>query len=198
MGCDQIPMRLSEISVDHKTSNPRFSIHVNQTDSNEKHESRDFGINNRDIYIPPDANEEIILEPLEQNPYDVSYTCLLLPRLGSHLLLDDIAIHLQMWMKQICVSFGWRLEFLSVKPDYLHWTIRVPPATSTAFFMHVVREQTSLHVLTDFPRLKRENHSGDFWAPGYLIIWGSQPHPIEIIQRFIRQTRQQQGIQMDE
>jgi len=64
--------------------------------------------------------------------------------------------------------------------------------------MHVVREQTSLHVLTDFPRLKRENHSGDFWAPGYLIIWGSQPHPIEIIQRFIRQTRQQQGIQMDE
>jgi len=120
MGCDQIPMRLSEISVDHKTSNPRFSIHVNQTDSNEKHESRDFGINNRDIYIPPDANEEIILEPLEQNPYDVSYTCLLLPRLGSHLLLDDIAIHLQMWMKQICVSFGWRLEFLSVKPDYLH------------------------------------------------------------------------------
>ena len=138
-------------------------------------------------------NENFIFESVEQNPYEMSYTCLLLSRFDSNSLIADAAVCLQACLKEICTSFGWNLEFLTIEPTYLHWTVRVPPATSTAQIMKVVREQTSIKLLTDFPHLKRENQSDDFWAPGYLIFWGSQPHPIEIIQRFIRQTRQQQG-----
>jgi len=143
-------------------------------------------------------DEEIILESLEQNPYEVSYTCLLLPKIGSHYLMGDIADRLHAMLKQICISFGWHLEFLSVKPDYLHWAMRVPPSTSTTYVIHVVREQTSMQIFAEFPRIKRENQSDDFWAPGYLIFWGAQPHPVEVIQRYIRQTRRQQGILLDE
>ena len=139
-------------------------------------------------------NEKIILEPVEQNPYEMSYTCLLLSRFDSYSLTGEVAIDLQTCLQQICTSFGWNLEILNIEPTYLHWTIRVPPATSTSQIMKVVREQTSIKILGDFPGLKHENQSDDFWAPGYLIFWGSQPHPIEIIQRFIRQTRQQQGL----
>jgi len=148
---------------------------------------------------PPDAqddartDEKIIFESVEQNPYEMSYTCLLLSRLDSNSLIAEVAVGLQACLKEICTSFGWNLEFLSIEPTYLHWTVRVPPATSTAQIMKVVREQTSTKLFTDFPQLKGENQSDDFWATGYLIFWGSQPHPIEIIQRFIRQTRQQQG-----
>ena len=148
---------------------------------------------------PPDAqdnsrtDEKIIFESVEQNPYEMSYTCLLLSRFDSNSLIADVAVCLQACLKEICTSFGWNLEFLSIDPTYLHWTVRVPPATSTAQIMKVVREQSSTKLFTDFPHLKRENQSDDFWATGYLIFWGSQPHPIEIIQRFIRQTRQQQG-----
>ena len=143
-------------------------------------------------------DEEIVLEPLEQSPYEVSYTCLLLPRLGSHYLMGDIADQLHNILKRICISFGWHLEFFSVKPDYLQWAMRVPPSTSTTYVMHVVRKQTSTQIFSEFPRLKRENQSDDFWAPGYLIFWGAQPHPVDVIQRYIRQTRRQQGILMDE
>jgi len=151
-----------------------------------------------DCSVEMDDDDEIVLEPVEQNPYEVSYTCLLLPKLGSHYLLGDIADQLQTILKQICISFGWHLEFFSVKPDYLQWAMRVPPSTSTTYVMHVVRKQTSIQIFAEFPHFKRENQSDDFWAPGYLIFWGAQPHPIEVIQRYIRQTRRQQGILMDE
>ena len=144
------------------------------------------------------GNEEIVIEPLEKNPYEVSYTCLLLPKLVSHYLLGDVAERLQVILRQISSSFGWHLEFLSIKPDYLQWAIRVPPSTSTTNVIHVVRNQTSVQLFADFPRFKNENQSDDFWAPGYLIFLGSQPHPVEIIQRYIHQSRKQQGIRADE
>jgi REP element-mobilizing transposase RayT len=192
------PYVASEISVDHKSSNSQAIVQTNQANSNQELELQGIGSDSREPHEPSSGNEEIILESMEKNPYDVSYTCLLLPKIDSHFLLDDVASQLHVWMKQICSSYGWRLEFLSITPDYLHWTIRVPPATSTSYFIRIIREQTSMHVFTDFPRIKSENDSDDFWAPGYLIIWGSQPHPIEIIKRFIRQTRLQQGIRLDE
>jgi len=144
-----------------------------------------------------DRTGQVILEAVNQNPYDLSYTCLLIPRFDAHYLMGDIADNLQIWMKQICISFGWHLEYISIKPDYLQWVLRVPPATSTAYFMRVVRQQTSLFIFEEFPRYKRENLSKDFWAPGYLIYFGSQPHPVGSIERYIRQTRQHQGILPD-
>jgi REP element-mobilizing transposase RayT len=157
----------------------------------------DSGVNQ----TPPDTGgtgEQVILEQVEEHPYDLSYTCLLLPRFESHYLIGDLVASLQTRLQQICISFGWRLELLSIQPDHMQWTMRVPPTASTAYFMQVIREQTSRHIFADFPRFKRENASDDFWAPGYLIVWGAQPHPAEIIQRYARQTRQQQGLRPNE
>lgn len=170
-----------------------------QTGQAKSKEILDLDSVDHDGQIPVEnENEEIFLEPVGENIYEVSYTCLLLPRLDSHYLLGDVAERLQSILRQISSSFGWRLEFLSIKPEYVQWAIRVPPSTSTTYVMHVVREQTSRQFFSDFPRFKRENQSEDFWAPGYLIFWGSQPHPVEIIQRYIHQTRKQQGIHMNE
>lgn len=187
-----------ETIVDHKISSTQRLIKMNQSKAIEDSNLEDVSVDESGNSDSPSGNEEIVLEPLKQNPYEISYTCLLLPRLDSHYLLGEVADHLQAVIKQISTSYGWHLEFLSVKPEYLHWAIRVPPSTSTTHVINVVRKQTSQQLFLDFPRFKRENQSDDFWAPGYLIFWGSQPHPIEIVQRYILQTRKQQGISMDE
>jgi hypothetical protein len=70
----------------------------------------------------------------------------------------------------------------------------VPPATSPAYLMRIIRQRISVKIFDDFPRIKRENPSGDFWAPGYLIMGGSHPAPVEVVKEFITQTRQRQGI----
>jgi REP element-mobilizing transposase RayT len=145
--------------------------------------------------VPKSTDEvRVVLEPVESHPYDLSYTSLLIPRFPAHLLMGDLADCLHGWMKQICISFGWRLEFISIRPEYLQWALRVPPVTPPAYFMRIFRQQTSLQIMSEFPRIKRQNLSDDFWAPGYLVIFGARPQPPELIQEFIRLTRQQQGI----
>jgi hypothetical protein len=135
--------------------------------SNSSFDSNGDVTSSQDHHLLPEENEDIILEAIDQNPYDLTYTCLLLPRINSHQLVGDIAVCIQDVTEQLSVSFGWGLDFLQIDPG------------------------------TDFPQLK-EKQEVDFWAPGYLVFLGAQHHPIEIINRYIRQTREQQGVWVDE
>jgi REP element-mobilizing transposase RayT len=57
-----------------------------------------------------------------------------------------------------------------------------------------MRQQTSQRIFMEQPRLKKENPSGDFWAPGYLLMSGTQPHPAQLVRDYIRQARERQGV----
>ncbi len=124
----------------------------------------------------------------------LNYACLLVPRFTAHYMTGDLADRMSEWMPNICIAFGWRLEFLAVRPDYLQWVVNVTPNTSPGYLMRIMRQQTSEKIFREFPRLKRDNPSGDFWAPGYLIMGGIQPHPPQLVKDYIKQTRQRQGI----
>lgn len=139
------------------------------------------------------AAKKLVVEPTTSGLYHLTYACLLVPRFSSHYLTGDLSESLSGWLPNICIAFGWRLEFLAVRPEYLQWVVNVQPNTSPGHLMRIMRQQTSEKIFTDFPRLKKENPSGDFWAPGYLIMGGTQPHPQQLIRDYIRQTRQRQG-----
>ena len=133
------------------------------------------------------------LQPASPGMYDLTYACLLIPRFGSHHLTGDLAVRISEWIPNICIAYGWRLEYISVRPDYLQWVVNVPPSSSPGHLMRVMRKQTSEKIFEDFLRLKKENPSGDFWAPGYLIMGGSQPHPSKLVKDYIQSTRERQG-----
>ena len=135
----------------------------------------------------------VMLEPISPGLYNLTYACLLVPRFSSHYLTGDMSDRLSEWLPQICIAFGWRLEYLAVRPEYVQWVVNVPPATSPGYLMRIMRQQTSEKVFIEFPRMKKENPSGDFWAPGYLIMGGTQPHPPKLVKDYIKQTRTRQG-----
>lgn len=135
----------------------------------------------------------VMLEPISPGLYNLTYACLLVPRFSNHYLTGDMADRISEWLPQICIAFGWRLEYLAVRPEYVQWVLNVPPATSPGYLMRIVRQQTSEKIFNEFPKLKRENPSGDFWAPGYLIMGGTQPHPPQLVKDYIKQTRTRQG-----
>ena len=135
----------------------------------------------------------VMLEPISPGLYNLTYACLLVPRFSSHYLTGDMSDRLSEWLPQICIAFGWRLEYLAVRPEYVQWVVNVPPATSPGYLMRIMRQQTSEKIFTEFPRMKKENPSGDFWAPGYLIMGGTQPHPPQLVKDYIKQTRTRQG-----
>ena len=140
-----------------------------------------------------EAVRKLVVEPTTAGLYHLTYACLLVPRFSAHYLTGDLADQLGEWLPNICIAFGWRLEFLSVRPEYLQWVVNVQPNTSPGYLMRIMRQQTSEKIFSDFTRMKRENPSGDFWAPGYLIMGGTQPHPQQLVRDYIRQTRQRQG-----
>jgi len=142
---------------------------------------------------PNEPARRIVLEPVSPSVYNLDYACLLVPRLIHHHLVGDLSVSLSEWVQGICYAFGWRLEYLAVRPEHLLWIVNVAPATSPGYLMRILRQHTSEQIFTDFPRFKKENPSGDFWAPGYLIMGGSQPPPAQLIKHFIAQTRQRQG-----
>jgi REP element-mobilizing transposase RayT len=136
----------------------------------------------------------VILDPASPGLYHLNYACLLVPRFSSHYLTGDVATQLSEWLPNICIAFGWRLEFMAVRPEYMQWVVSVPPNTSPGYLMRIMRQQTSEKIFAEFPRVKKENPSGDFWAPGYLIMGGTQPHPQQLVKDYIKQTRQRQGV----
>jgi putative transposase len=134
------------------------------------------------------------LRPVTPAVHSLYYVCLMVPRLPQHLLVGALSRQLNGAFNQLCLAYGWRLEYIAVRPDYLLWIVNLSPLTSPNYLMRILRQKTSDRIFESFPDLMKDNPSGDFWAPGYLIMSGSQPPSIQIIRDFIHKTRDHQGI----
>jgi REP element-mobilizing transposase RayT/CheY-like chemotaxis protein len=134
------------------------------------------------------------LEPASPAVCNLSYACLMVPRMPQHLIDGDLAARLSDWTRQLCLAYGWRLDQLVVNRDCVAWVMNVQPTASPSTMMRLFRQQTSARIFADFPILGRENPSGDFWAPGYLIMSSGQLPPESLVRDFIKQTRRRQGV----
>ncbi len=143
---------------------------------------------------PPEVERKVVLEPLStRGLYDLSYACLLIPRFGRHMLRGDVVPFLRELMYQICVSFGWRLDYVMIRPEFMQYVISAPASTPPVRSVRVIREMTSKRIFSDYPHYGDENVGTDFWAAPYLVVFGTTPHSPETIIDFIRVTRQGQG-----
>jgi REP element-mobilizing transposase RayT len=132
-------------------------------------------------------------EPVAPTFSNLAYTCVLVPRLPVHRLVEPFAGRMTEWLPQLCLAYGWRMAGMLVQPEYVQWTVQAAPAISPGNVVRLIRQQTSRRIFLQFPQLEVDNPSGDFWAPGYLIISGFQPPSAHLVYDFIRQTRQRQG-----
>lgn len=162
------------------------------------------------IWVPavaPDVKRDVAPEPPVEKTVDVppvaavpqfssqlSFACVLVPRFSDHYLAGDIVDCLREWIKQACISYGWRLESIAIRPGYMQWVMQVPLNANPAQFMRLIRRHTSEKIFEDFPRFKNKNISGEFWAPGNFVAPGNQLQTAEQVNEFIVQTRRQQGI----
>lgn len=143
---------------------------------------------------PMDGAHRILLEPPFATQVNLTYTCVLIPRFEHHHLVGNAASRLNEWIPQLCVAYGWRLEYISVRPDYFQWIVRVPLNTAAGSVINAIRKHTSERFFNEFPRFKADNPSGEFWAHGFIVQGGSQPTPQKVIKEFIQTTRMRQGL----
>ncbi len=137
--------------------------------------------------------EPIALEPASPALHRITYACVLIPRMPQHYLTGDLSARLSALMNQVCLAFSWRLENMTIRPEYMQWIVSVTPEESPSRMIAKIRMLTSQSIFEESARFARENPSGDFWAAGYLLISRSQPLGVSDIQEFIRRTRTWQG-----
>jgi REP element-mobilizing transposase RayT len=125
---------------------------------------------------------------------NITYSCLLIPRMPTHLLTSNLASYLFKWMGQLCLAYGWRLEHLSIHSNHIQMIAGAPLTISPAFLVRTLRQKTSQYIFTQFPLLANENPSGDFWAPGFFISGGKQTIQPHLIDRYISEIREHQGV----
>jgi REP element-mobilizing transposase RayT/DNA-binding response OmpR family regulator len=143
---------------------------------------------------PDDAPGLIAMAAATSTWHHLSYALVLLPRLPQQFITGDLSDQMADTLQRLSLSFGWRLEHLAVRPEYLLLVVALPPEISPEAMVTDLKKHTSLWIFDDFPRLGRENPSGDFWAPGYLLITATQPPDHQVVRTFIEQTRRVQGI----
>lgn len=123
----------------------------------------------------------------------LSYAYVLAPRLPEHRLEGDLADRLAAWLPQLCVAFAWRLEHLSIQPGFVQWMVSLPAETAPEHVVHTLETHLSERVFEEFTRLRRDNPSGQFFAPGFLVMNGGLPSDAQVAD-FIKHTRNRQGI----
>jgi len=134
------------------------------------------------------------VEPVSAAFSQLSYTCVLIPRLPQHTLTGQLGEQLSQWVQQLCLAFGWRLEGIAIRPQYLQCTVQVSPSIAPAHLVRVLRHRLSELIFQQFPMFGRQNPSGDFWATGYLIVGGPQPPSPRLLRDYIAETRRRQGV----
>lgn len=123
----------------------------------------------------------------------LSYAYVLAPRLPEHRLEGDLAEKLAAWLPQLCVAFAWRLEHLSIQSGFVQWMVSLPAETAPESVVHTLEAHLSERIFDEFSRLKRDNPSGEFFAPGFLVMNGGLPTDAQVAD-FIAHTRSRQGI----
>lgn len=101
-------------------------------------------------------------------------TFYLVPRLPHHYILGDLPHNLRNWVPQICKDLRWRLDSLSIRPDYLRWTLHHFPEYAIPGMLKIMRAETSELIFNQFPDLNKDNDSGDYWSVSHLIDKGNQ------------------------
>lgn len=160
--------------------------------------SRVYPIQSKDIYSDG-SGIDAVRDNMSVSPsmYSLYYNCVLIPRIPGHRLSGELAEKVTIFVKHIFLAFGWRLESLDIDPDYIQWIANTPPSVAPGYMLHVMREHLSRFIFAEFPRLARENPSGDFWAPGFLLVSGLKTLPAQFIDDYIGRTRQNQNFQQE-
>lgn len=117
-------------------------------------------------------------------------TFYLVPRQDRHYLLGELAHRLRDWFPTLCETYGWQLDLLSVRPDYIKWRLHDFPDALIHEMLEVVRKRTSERIFRIFPNLREGNPTSDFWSPGYLVDRENQDFSTQVLIAHMAPKRQ--------
>ncbi len=114
------------------------------------------------------------------------------PKYRKAILTGDVASRVSVLLAHICEQREWPVLALEIQPDHIHLFLSLPPATSIASAIKILKGTTARKLFQEFPKLKQELSGGHLWSPSYYVGTAGQ-RSAEVIERYIARTEHIRG-----
>ena len=124
--------------------------------------------------------------------YKIAYHVVWCPKYRKSILIGPIADETKRLIEGICLQRNWSVLALEVQPDHIHLFISIPPATSVADAIKILKGSTARKLFVKFPELKKQLCGGHLWSPSYYVGTAGNVSS-ETIQKYIERTEHIKG-----
>ena len=124
--------------------------------------------------------------------YKIAYHVVWCPKYRKSILIGPIADETKRLIEGICLQRNWSVLALEVQPDHIHLFISIPPATSVADAIKILKGSTARKLFVKFPELKKQLCGGHLWSPSYYVGTTGNVSS-ETIQKYIERTEHIKG-----
>ncbi|MDO9121168.1 MAG: transposase, partial [Anaerolineaceae bacterium] len=139
------------------------------------------------------APESVVMEepatppaPPSLKDFRFNYTLVLLPGDRNQFLTKNLSDKLSAIMPDIHEDQGWKMTSITVRPQYLLWTVAVSMGICPKQILNEVRNLTSNAIFAAFAEIAKTKTSNDFWSSEYLAVSGSEPAPANLVFDFVK------------
>ena len=124
--------------------------------------------------------------------YQTAYHVVLCPKYRKSILIGSIADETKYLIEGICLERNWPVLALEVQPDHIHLFVSIPPSTSVADAVKILKGSTARKLFVKFPELKKQLWGGHLWSPSYYVGTAGNVSS-ETIQKYIERTEHIKG-----
>lgn len=109
-----------------------------------------------------------------QIKYRLRYHLVWIPKYRRRILKGKIAERIAELLHECADLQRWKIEELSIQPDYVHVLVQMPPEVSVSKMLQLFKGRTSRALRKEFPELEEFYWGNSFWADGYFAETSGQ------------------------
>lgn len=101
--------------------------------------------------------------------FQTAYHVVWCPKYRHDVLTGDVAAALAEMIDAICAEQKWPVLAKEIQADHIHLFVTIPPATSVADAVKILKGTTARKLFVRFPKLKKRLWGGHFWSTSYYV-----------------------------
>jgi putative transposase len=121
-----------------------------------------------------------------QTKHRLLYHIVWVPKYRKRILIGKVVVRLRELLYEAAEVRRWWIHELNIREDHIHMLLQIPPATSVADAVQVLKGGTSFIIRRDFPELAEWLWQGSLWADGYFAESVGIAHETAV-RRYIQQ-----------
>jgi putative transposase len=128
--------------------------------------------------------------------YDTKYHLVWTPKYRKWILRGDLRKRGEELLREIAQDFGFEIDTREVAADHVHIFLDFPPRYSIAKVVGILKSISASRAFEEFPEIKKQLWSGELWEDGYFARTVGDKVTAEVIRRYLRHHKQEQGRQL--